>query len=193
MSLDRTVPTPHRSPPPEAAEGPKSPAWIEAEHAFAPVTRALPAATTAVVIVKRRRAVVLQSEALAGDRAAGSAPSPDALQPRVFRLPSARPDGTAPPLEAGPGPGQPARRRRAAAADRRPGPVAHTVVEPPAAPAEPALDSRALNERLAELEPILDAIRTARAFRFADDRAQAEWHRLSGAADRLLGQITRRG
>ena len=55
------------------------------------------------------------------------------------------------------------------------------------------LSARVLAERLDEVAPILDAIRIARSFRFTQERSQAEWLRLSRAADRLLEQISRRG
>jgi hypothetical protein len=193
MSLDRTLPAPPRSPEPDAPEGPKSPAWIAAEHLFAHRQPASSLATPAVVIVKRRRAVVLQGGPLGGDRPAAPAAGSDALQPRVFRLPGAPSEAPAPAAEPVPPQALPVRKRRSAAPDKRPGPVAHLVVEPPAAPAAPDLNPRLLAERLAEVEPLLDAIRTARAFRFTDDRAQADWRRLSGVADRLFEQIRRRG
>ena len=192
MSLDRTLPARQPTLQPDAPEGPKSPAWIAAEHAFAPRQPALPAATAAVVTVKRRRAVVGQSEALAGDRGAASAPSSDALEPRVFRLPSARSDAPAQAVERGGPLTPPARKRRPDAAVRRPGPVAHIVVQTPAPQAAPVLSTRVLAERLAEVAPILDAIRIARSFRFTAEGSQAEWQRLSRAADRLLEQIALR-
>jgi hypothetical protein len=191
MSLDRTLPARHRSFQPDGAEGSKSAAWLAAEHVFVERQQALPAATAAVVTLKRRRAMARPADAAGPAAEAAPALSTEALEPRVFRLHSARSEPPEQPAAPNSTPLAPTRKRRLAASERRPGPVAHIVVEPRAVQATPVLSTRLLAERLAEVEPILDAIRVARSFRFIDERPDAAWHRLSRAADRLLEQITR--
>lgn len=193
MSLDRTLAARPRPFQPDGPAVPKSAAWLAAEHVFEERQQPLPAATAAVVTVKRRRAV-LQPAGPAGTAAeAAPALSFEALEPRVFRLQGARSEAPEPAAAPTGAPRQQARKRRLAGSGRRPGPVAHIVVEPLAPQAGPVLRSRALTERLAEVGPILDAIRSARAFRFIDERSEPEWQRLSRAAARLLEQITRHG
>lgn len=195
MSLDTSLPAEARSLRSDPAEGPKSPAWLAAEQAFALRQQAPPAEKAAVVIIRRRRARI-DAEATE-DRPATSAEAlpvstAQQAQPRVFRLDGARPTGAVQAVAATPAAPSPvpaAARRRRPAAERRPGPVARIVVEPPAAPAEPEPDGRFLAERLAEVEPILEAIRTAQAFRFTGERWAAGWEQLSRAAEQLGRQM----
>ncbi len=108
-----------------------------------------------------------------------------------------QPSGPA-PEERDPSLAMPPRKARIAI-DRRPGPVVRTVLAAGAHDGDTdaqdtstggsALPAGALPGLLAEVDPIFDAIRRARAFRFVDDGFAQTWQQLSSQADQLHKQI----
>jgi hypothetical protein len=185
MSLERREPARRDSIEPDASGAPRSAAWLVAEGAFALQQRA-PRPSTTVVTVKRSRVVVqTPAHVLAQDVIADASSSQDEGR-RVFRI-EAAPTGasvgstaqasTSEPVEQVPSAAMPVPCSRRVASDKRPGPVLHIVAAPGALSSDGG-DTKtagmsndqveALVAMLAQVEPILDDIRRAQAFRFVD-------------------------
>lgn len=163
-----------------------------AEAAFASAPGEPTSAREAAVTVRTAR-LVRRAEApplAANDTSAAVQAASRA--PRVFRIEGAEAQSSTassrddrPAAEAAP-------RSRRVASDRRPGPVLHVVpaVPPSTDPANMTVAQlKAVIAELALVEPVLELIQRAQAFRVIDDRFAREWLKLARRADAIQAEI----
>jgi hypothetical protein len=165
-----------------------------AEAAFAGVPRHPTSSREAEVIVRAvRRARTAEPPPAVADTSAASQAASRA--PRVFRIEGARAQAPAASARSDRPVPEAVPRSRRVASDRRPGPVLHMVQAVSPGPEATGMTVAQLKTVIAELalvEPVLELIRRAQAFRVIDDRFDREWLRLAQRADMIQGKLRAR-